>query len=72
VISEVAEMIHLATGDKTFRHLFEFLPARANLPGFNLGVLAVEDGSAKNRVIIVANHASSIGKRYRPAVSLAV
>jgi hypothetical protein len=31
-----------------------------------------EGNSAKNMVIIVANHASSTGRRYRPAMSSAV
>ncbi len=38
-----------------------------------LEAIGVDDGnSAKNRIIIVANQASSMGNRYRPAVLSAV
>lgn len=44
VVPEVVEISLLTTGDKTFRHCLQFLPARADLLGLRRGDLAVGGG----------------------------
>ena len=44
VVSEVAEISLFATGDKTFRHRFQFLPAGADFFGLRLRDLFIGGG----------------------------